>query len=109
MIPMHPARSLFLTREMFTCLRKETTVGLQNASAAFGSRTLSPRLATAVAAIVGITLGYGVATVANPLLTPPSAKPQLAQLPTVGAGAESTDNSRECDAAAGATSSCVFP
>jgi hypothetical protein len=90
-------------------MRKEITVALQNTQPGFGSRAASARTSSIVSALVGLTLGYVVATVANPVVALPTARTEpAAQLPGLSAGAESIDNSRECNPAEGITTACVY-
>jgi len=90
-------------------MRKEITVAIQNTQPGFGSRAPSARTSSIVSALLGLTLGYVVATVANPVVALPAAKTEpAAQLPGFPAGVESTDNSRECNPAQGITTACVY-
>ena len=87
-------------------LRKEPIV--PNTQPEIISHRSSARTSTAVAALIGLTLGYVVATVANPIGTLPVASAHAEQTLRAGPGAETLDNSRECDIEAGVTTACIF-
>ena len=79
-------------------------MGLESVNALSGSARL--RVSTFLSAALALGLGYAMAVSVNPGAPIPLAS---AHAMTIGANADTIDNSRECDVEAGVTTACVFP